>query len=311
MVKKNKMKPRFSIIIPTFNRAFFLQRSINSVISQLYDDWELIIVDDGSTDNTHEIVTAFQDRRIRYIYQQNSERSAARNNGILNARGEWICFLDSDDYYLPNHLQTFNDFVTQNNLEPSFLISGGFEEINGALIKKKLFDNSRGEHPSKFILRETNITPISVCIHRSCFEHHKFSETYKKSYWEDTHLWIRLAVTFPFYQLNEYTNVLAEHTGRSINSLITTQRVSDHVGMINNLYQNYASLLQPVITKHNIYLYIDRKYRMFLYQARQNKQLLVSIRIWIKAIFHRPSLYLFSELPKIIINQLDIGIREN
>ena len=76
----NNMK--FSIIIPTYNRAAFLPKAIESVLAQTCTDWELIVVDDGSIDNTREVVAQYNDKRITYIYQQNAERSAARNNGI-------------------------------------------------------------------------------------------------------------------------------------------------------------------------------------------------------------------------------------
>ena len=103
------MKIKFSIILPTYNRAYLLPYAIESVIEQSYKNWELIIVDDGSTDNTRDLVKKYKkkDKRITYIYQDNSERSAARNNGILRASGEWVCFLDSDDKYLSNHLSMF------------------------------------------------------------------------------------------------------------------------------------------------------------------------------------------------------------
>lgn len=68
-------------------------------------DWELIIVDDGSTDDTRKLVGGYHDSRIRYVWQENQERSAARNHGIRLAQGEWVCFLDSDDEYLPEHLE--------------------------------------------------------------------------------------------------------------------------------------------------------------------------------------------------------------
>ena len=82
----------FSIIIPTYNRAKFITNAINSVINQSYKNWELIIIDDGSTDNTAEVVRkiAKNDTRIKYHYQKNAERSAARNNGISKALGDWI-----------------------------------------------------------------------------------------------------------------------------------------------------------------------------------------------------------------------------
>ena len=83
-----------------------LHFAVDSVLNQTYKDWELIVVDDGSTDNTKEIVEEFVkiDKRIKYIFQENKERSAARNNGIKKAKGDWICFLDSDDIYHMNHL---------------------------------------------------------------------------------------------------------------------------------------------------------------------------------------------------------------
>ena len=89
----------FSIILPTYNRAAIIQDSIKSVIEQTYQDWELIVVDDGSTDNTEDCIKnlMLKENRIKYIYQHNQERSQARNNGIKTAKYKWICFLDSDD----------------------------------------------------------------------------------------------------------------------------------------------------------------------------------------------------------------------
>ena len=105
--------PFFSIIIPTYNRENFLEKAINSIVDQTYYNWELIIIDDGSTDKTKELIDKFQikDSRIIYLYQKNQERSAARNNGIKNSRGKYICFLDSDDEFKPNHLQLFSEVI--------------------------------------------------------------------------------------------------------------------------------------------------------------------------------------------------------
>lgn len=99
--------PKISIIIPTYNRAVLLPRAIQSVINQTFKDWELIIVDDGSTDTTKEVIEEFikKDQRIKYLWEPNSGwASKPRNLGIQNAQGEYITFLDSDDEYLPNNL---------------------------------------------------------------------------------------------------------------------------------------------------------------------------------------------------------------
>lgn len=107
--------PFFSIIIATYNREKYINIAIESVIKQTVTDWELIIVDDGSTDRTRQIISPYlQDKRIKYIYQENQERSVARNTGISSSSGEYICFLDSDDYYLPHHLQAFVDYLKNN-----------------------------------------------------------------------------------------------------------------------------------------------------------------------------------------------------
>jgi len=107
----------FSIVLPCHNREKFLPRSIGSAIKQSDQDWELVVVDDGSTDNTQNVVKSFNDPRIKYVYQNNSERSAARNKGIDNASGTWICFLDSDDEYQPNHLWELAKFI--EDIKPS------------------------------------------------------------------------------------------------------------------------------------------------------------------------------------------------
>lgn len=94
-----------SVIIPTYNRAATIKRAAESVLAQTVHDLELIIVDDGSTDNTREIVNSISDERVIYIYQENAGACAARNNGIDHARGEYITFQDSDDAWHPDKLE--------------------------------------------------------------------------------------------------------------------------------------------------------------------------------------------------------------
>ena len=102
----NGKTPKVSVIIPTYNRAHLVGRAIRSVLNQTYQDFEIIVVDDGSTDNTEEVVKSFNDPRIRYIrHEKNRGGSAACNTGIRAARGEYIAFQDSDDEWLPEKLE--------------------------------------------------------------------------------------------------------------------------------------------------------------------------------------------------------------
>lgn len=94
-----------SIVLPSFNRAHILPKAVESILRQTYKDFELIIVDDGSSDNTCEVVKGFNDDRIVYVHQENAGACVARNNGIDHARGEYIAFQDSDDVWHEDKLE--------------------------------------------------------------------------------------------------------------------------------------------------------------------------------------------------------------
>lgn len=125
--------PRISIIICTYNRAEYLNTCIDSIINQTNNNWELIIVDDGSEDNTFEIVNAYlnTNSNIRYVKHRNIKLALSRNIGLLLSLGEFITFLDSDDTFKENHIQSRFDFMTQN--QHIDLIYGGVE------IKEEVF----------------------------------------------------------------------------------------------------------------------------------------------------------------------------
>jgi glycosyltransferase involved in cell wall biosynthesis len=102
-----------SVIIPAFNSEPFIKRTIDSILAQTYSDYEIIVVDDGSTDNTSEVVSNYGSK-VNYIYQKNSGTGAARNTGIAAAHGNWIAFLDHDDEWLPEKLLSQMELVGRN-----------------------------------------------------------------------------------------------------------------------------------------------------------------------------------------------------
>ncbi|BCS87471.1 glycosyltransferase family 2 protein [Pseudodesulfovibrio sediminis] len=106
-----------SIILPTYNRADFIGTALDAVFAQTYEKWECIIIDDGSTDNTTDVLGAYDDPRIRYIHQENQGVSGARNTGIGICQGEVIALLDSDDEWMPNKLSTQLEYMREHDYQ--------------------------------------------------------------------------------------------------------------------------------------------------------------------------------------------------
>src|SRR3954463_15557323 len=106
--------PQVSVVIASYNRANFLPETLRSVLAQRFQDLETIVVDDGSTDTTKEVIEEFQGR-VEYVYQSNRGPSAARNLGVQHARAPWIAFQDSDDLCAPNHLETLYAYVQDHS----------------------------------------------------------------------------------------------------------------------------------------------------------------------------------------------------
>lgn len=207
------MTPFFSIILPTYNREKMIPVAIQSVIDQRYPAWELIIIDDGSTDNTRQLIKSFSDERIKYVYQDNSERSVARNHGISLASGQYICFLDSDDYYLPEHLSSLHQKITDSGSQIAFYYAGSCSIEKGKPVERPQFENMAGNN-AEFILRAVIATP-QACIHKAILNKHKFNPCIRIG--EDMELWMRIVNEFPVIFSERYTVVQPDHEDRSVN----------------------------------------------------------------------------------------------
>jgi glycosyltransferase involved in cell wall biosynthesis len=120
-----------SIILPTYERAHFIEKAINAISQQTYSCWELIIIDDGSTDNTEELVKELSvniKNEIKYLKQENKGPAVARNTGIKKAKGDYVAFFDSDDLWLPHHL--FDCIEVLNNNKDVSWVYGDFKLFN-------------------------------------------------------------------------------------------------------------------------------------------------------------------------------------
>lgn len=117
--------PIFSVIVPTYNREKIIKRAINSIVNQTFVNFELIIVDDGSTDETKRIVEAYEDERIKYVYKENGGQNSALNRGLEVAIGKYIAFCDSDDEWLPDKLlKTYEKFKADDEIGVVYHLTG-------------------------------------------------------------------------------------------------------------------------------------------------------------------------------------------
>lgn len=117
------MNELVSIIMPSYNTAKFISKTIESVLEQTYKNWELLIVDDCSTDNTDEIVSKYDDDRIIYLKnKKNSGAAVSRNKALKNAKGKWIAFLDSDDLWYPTKLEEQIKYMKKNKYSFHILV---------------------------------------------------------------------------------------------------------------------------------------------------------------------------------------------
>ena len=191
-----------------------LHRPIESIISQTFPSWELIIVDDGSTDDTRQLVKSYRDNRIRYFYQQNQERSATRNHGIAQAHGKYICFLDSDDYYLPNHLESFYKKIIEQKSPVAVFYCNTIEDRDGELIKF-LPPEIKAANPVEWVVQASLGSP-RTCVHHSIFVKHQFNP--KINVGEDVDLWVRVFKEYPVIYIDAATVAFVTHVGRTVNS---------------------------------------------------------------------------------------------
>lgn len=136
------MKPLVSIIVPTYNRAHTLGRTLSSILAQTYDRFEIIVVDDGSTDDTTSLLQNFTDNRIRVIkHEVNKGVSAAKNTGLNNISGEWFTILDSDDEILPEALETMMNIPLEKDPAVTALLCNCTDTSTGEFSGKGLFEN--------------------------------------------------------------------------------------------------------------------------------------------------------------------------
>jgi glycosyltransferase involved in cell wall biosynthesis len=211
-------EPYISIVVPTYNRATLLPLTLHSLFKLNYSNYEVIVVDDGSTDNTLEILSQLQHPNLKIISIVNSERAAARNRGAEQAKGEYINFFDSDDLALPNHLEEAANAINRLNQPEVFHLNYEIRTPENILIKIGR-TYRKGETSNDRLMRENPFSCNGVFIRKDIALQHKFNEDRALSVSEDYELWIRLGSRYPLHMVNTVTSVIVLHDNRSVFSV--------------------------------------------------------------------------------------------
>ena len=189
----------FSIIIPLYNKEKFIENTIQSVFNQTFQDFEIIIINDGSTDRSEEIVMQLKDSRIKYFSRENGGVSTARNFGIKNAKSDYVTFIDADDYWFPEFLSTFFEKIKSFPQQKVFAGAIEIETLKKTFPAQYSIKKS-GEFEIvnyfKASLKETVICTSCAVFHKSIFDEIGLFDSKIKS-GQDTDLWIRIGLIYP------------------------------------------------------------------------------------------------------------------
>lgn len=250
------MHPEVSVIIPAYNAARFIGEAIESVLSQTFSAKEIIVVDDGSTDNTKEIIS-FYSNKINYLYQCNLGPAAARNTGVKNAQGEWIAFLDSDDFWDKDHLEVLVQEACKAK-DVVLVYSGNkWVDDNGNKIqdypKQKYFPSGwiyNDMFHGNYIPTHAVLVKRVIIIELGGFREHL-------SIAEDYDMWLRIAAVAPICGLPIYTVNYRRHCNN-----LTLQTIGRYKGVLAVLKNAQNMIEKKVIDNRNKPECIDIRKRM-------------------------------------------------
>lgn len=286
----------FSIVIPTFNRENLLPFAINSILNQTFTDFEIIIIDDGSTDNTEEVVKNIKSNKILYFKTENKGIAAARNLGINKAKGNYIGFLDSDDFYYKEHLKNAYDLIQAINTNEIIHLNfyhGDRNQINfnknklPKLLPNDLFKNCSFHVNSLFI--PNNIAKLVL-----------FNEDRDLMLSEDWEYFIRLATRYQIHIKDVPSSYLVKHNERTTRQFNPEGWIKRKNSMSKYLKEDpiisikYSHLIPIAIAQISSLNAVN--YAFHKYKIKAIKYWMISLNLNFKELFTRRTLAIIKHL---------------
>jgi glycosyltransferase involved in cell wall biosynthesis len=273
--------PLFSIIIPTYNRASTLGATLGSLQMQLFKDFEVLVVDDGSTDATAAVVAPFlEDERFHYLPKQNEERAIARNWGIAHARGAYLSFLDSDDGYYPHCLQEAGAFLQAQPEAQFFHLGYEIRTEAGAVLYRS---QHREQLLNEKLLQGNFLSCFGVFVKRELLQHDRFQKAPALIGSEDYELWLRLAAQYPLHYHPAIGGYMLQHPQRSVLQIDRHRfgaRMDILIRLVCNHSTNQKAFGQKGLAqfKNHTYLYWSLHLAMGGYKGAAIRKLLQVLR---------------------------------
>lgn len=249
----------FSVVIPLYNKELSIRNTILSVLNQSYQNFEIVIINDGSTDGSVDILNTIKDKRIRLIHQKNQGVSTARNNGIKEAKYEWIAFLDGDDLWGKNHLEEIINMMKIYPHEKVFVTSFEYSD------KRKLFKHSRDsnifliDNYFKEAVDEVLIWTSVIVLSKECIVKVKgFNPILKRG--EDVDLWGRVSKKFNIVKSNKITAIY--RVDAENRTSLSKDLKSTHVYYFdfNNVENDYEFIYYQQILFQRLFSYLKYFY---------------------------------------------------
>jgi glycosyltransferase involved in cell wall biosynthesis len=243
------MSKLVSVIIPSYNHGQYIENAIDSVLAQDYENFELIIIDDGSTDNSHDVLSKIKkDSRINVILNsENRGQSAVINQALKFARGDFICLLPSDDWYLPKKLTLQVEKFYTCDKDVGVVYGGGLRYFSdtGLMLPVNL-PVYKGAILEDLIRQPNFIYPVTPMFRRECFEFAKPDETYKA---EGEAIYLKLAIKYKFEYIDDILGVMRDHSYNT--GKITKMMYDDNIRYWTDFFSR-DDLPKPILELKNI-----------------------------------------------------------
>ena len=293
--------PLVSVIVPSYNTAQYVPDAVRSILGQSYQNLEVRVVDDGSKDNTREVMQAFaNDPRVFYHYQENRGESGARNTGIRESKGELIALLDADDLWMPRKLELQVPCFKEHPEVGVVYTNTVHVDANNNEIPTYRTKRHNGRITEK-LFGENFVTGATSMFRRECFNDEMYDETFKTC--ADYDLSLRLSVKYQFYYLDEVTYRYRMWPGQVSNARNQLKFHDDSVRMRNKFLARYPDLLpKAVVDEMWAEMFASRAMTMM----RLDRKRSAAVEDLVKALKIKPTrLATWKSMGKILLNRVD------